>query len=200
MARPVDPELRAARRLQLVDAGLTAFARHGHGATTAEICRVAGVGSGTFFHHFPTKDALVVAILELGAAETREFFDGLDDDAPPLKVLADYVDLAVADLADPRAAGFVRAVGAMTHRPDVVAALEAEERAAREQLGRWVARAQRAGDARSDLSPERLTAWVLLLVDGFASAVAGGHVHAPDEVPVLHAQVRALLAGPALPD
>src|SRR5690625_7667153 len=76
MPRPVDPERHRARRLHITDAGLTVVARHGYaGATTAAICREAGIGSGTFFHYFPTKESLVVAILAEGTAETQEFFD-----------------------------------------------------------------------------------------------------------------------------
>ncbi|MGC5627756.1 TetR/AcrR family transcriptional regulator [Georgenia sp. Z1344] len=234
MARPVDPELRRARRLQLIDAGLTAFAERGAAATTADICRIAGVGSGTFFHHFATKDALVVAIVELGTEETRELFASLDDDNPedsaraasvpgagaggttrsrgagsghasrssgagasPRGTVLGFVDHAAEDLADPRASGFVRAVGALTHRPTIVAALEADERVTRELLGERMSRAQRAGAVRVDVPADRLTTWVLLLLDGFAAGVAGGQVDAGRELPMLHEQVAALLDGPA---
>lgn len=196
MARPVDPELRAARRLQLIDAGLTVLAERGAAATTAEICRVAEIGSGTFFHHFPTKDALVVATIELGTQETRDFFAAQDPDRPPREVIRGYVDVALDDLADPRAAGFARAVGAMTHRPAIAAALAEDERAVAGPLAQWMREAQRTGAVRTDLDAGRLTSWIRLLVDGVAAAVAGGGFDLARERGVLDEQLAALLDGP----
>ncbi|MBP2367856.1 TetR/AcrR family transcriptional regulator [Pseudonocardia parietis] len=197
MPRPVDPALRRARRLQLIDAGLTAFARHGAGATTAQICRIAGIGSGTFFHHFPTKDALLVAILELGTEETREFFASRDPDATPRQVLLEYVRHAVADLADPRAAGFITVVGTFGARPEIAAALQAEEDTTRTALRELAAAAQRGGRARAGIQADRLAVWIMLLIDGFASRVAGGGFDADAETPLLVEQVGSLLDGPA---
>ena len=45
MARTVDPAKHEARRLQIIDAALTWFATDGYErATTAAICRTAGIG------------------------------------------------------------------------------------------------------------------------------------------------------------
>lgn len=196
MARPIDPDLRAARRLQIIDAGLTAFAEHGASATTAQICAVAGIGSGTFFHHFPTKDSLVLAILELGTAEMREFLDGLVTEPSARAAIHDVVDHAVEDLTDPRAAGFILAVGAMTSRPDVVAALAADDQAVRRGVASLLERAEPADRIRTDIPASRLAQWVLMLSDAVAEGVANGQMHAADEIGVLHEQVDALLDGP----
>ena len=194
MPRPVDPVLRRARRLQIIDAGLTAFAKHGYaGATTAAICRIAGIGSGTFFHHFPTKDSLLVAILELGTEETREFFASRDAETTPRQVLLDYVGHAVADLTDPRAAGFITVVGGLTSRPEIAAALQTEEDAVRTALRDAVTAAQRQGQVRTDLAAERLAAWIVLLIDGFAAQVSSGGFDADAEAPLLAEQVELLL-------
>jgi len=40
--------------------------------SVAEICRAAGVSNGSFFHHFPSKDALA---LEITLALRREYWD-----------------------------------------------------------------------------------------------------------------------------
>lgn len=197
MPRPVDPALRRARRLQLIDAGLTAFARHGAGATTAQICRIAGIGSGTFFHHFPTKDALLVATLELGTEVTREFFASRDPDATPRQVLVEYVRHAVADLVDPRAAGFITVVGNFVSRPEIATALQADEDTARSALGDLVAAAQQDGRVRTDVPADRLAVWIMLLIDGFASRVSAGGFDTESEAPLVVEQVGLLLDGPA---
>ncbi len=58
-------ELVKQRRGQLLDAALQLMARQGFAATSMEdIAREAGVAKGTVYLYFPTKDALLTALLE----------------------------------------------------------------------------------------------------------------------------------------
>lgn len=173
MGRTVDPERHAARRRLIVEAGLTCFAAHGYaGTSTAALCREAGIGSGTFFHYFPTKQDVLLAILGWGTAETAEWFGEQDPDASPRSVVDAYVRHAVEELADPRMAGFVRAVGAVMGEPEVEAALALDMRTLQEGLEPWMARAQVEGEVRTDLTARDLTAWLLLVLDGFLGRIA----------------------------
>ena len=173
MARTVDPERHAARRLQIIDAALTCFAAEGYaGATTGAICRQAGIGSGTFFHYFPTKSAVLLAILEVGTTETRDWFAGQSGRTDAREVVLDWVRYSAAQYVDPRLAGFVQAVGAVMTEPDVAAALTADEQAQRDGLLPWVRRARAAGEVRTALSAQALTAWVMLVLDGFLGRIA----------------------------
>ena len=173
MARTVDPARHEARRLVIIDAALTVFAERGYdGATTAEICRRAGIGSGTFFHYFPTKMELLLAILTIGIQEVRDaaaVFAGRTD---ALGVLLDIIRQGAEDAAEPRMPGFVRAVGGVMHHPDVAAKLEEDAQAQRDLLLPWVEKAQRAGEIRTDLAAERITSWLYLLTDGFLGRIA----------------------------
>jgi AcrR family transcriptional regulator len=49
-------------RAALLDAAEAVFAEQGPGASTEDIARAAGVGVGTLFRHFPTKEALLEAV------------------------------------------------------------------------------------------------------------------------------------------
>jgi len=173
VARTVDPARHEARRLVIIDAALTVFAERGYdGATTAAICRQAGIGSGTFFHYFPTKLDLLLAILTLGIQEAREagaVFAGRTD---PLGVLLDIVRQGADDAADPRMPGFVRAVGGVMHQPDVAGKLAEDAQAQRDLLRPWVEKAQRAGEIRTDLTSDQITSWLYLLTDGFLGRIA----------------------------
>ena len=60
--RPLRADAERNRRL-LLDAAAQVFAERGLEASTAEIARRAGVGQGTVFRRFPTKDDLVAAIV-----------------------------------------------------------------------------------------------------------------------------------------
>ena len=173
MARTVDPARHEARRLVIIDAALTVFAERGYdGATTAEICRQAGIGSGTFFHYFPTKLDLLLAILTLGIQEVREQEERYAGRSDALGVLLEIVERGADDAADPRMPGFVRAVGGVMHQPDVAAKLDEDARAQRDLLRPWVEKAQQAGEIRTDLTPDRIVSWLYLLTDGFLGRIA----------------------------
>jgi AcrR family transcriptional regulator len=53
----------AANRERLLAAASQVFAEHGLEAGVEEIARVAGVGMGTLYRRFPTKDALIAALV-----------------------------------------------------------------------------------------------------------------------------------------
>ena len=61
--RPLRADARRNRE-KLVAAAAAAFAEAGLDAQVEDIARRAGVGVGTLYRHFPTKDALVAALAE----------------------------------------------------------------------------------------------------------------------------------------
>ncbi|MEV6951116.1 helix-turn-helix domain-containing protein [Streptomyces sp. NPDC051183] len=67
----------ARNRARLLDVATEVFTTRGVGVPTEEIARTAGVGIGTLFRHFPTKEALLEAVmvrrLEEMAAHTARF-------------------------------------------------------------------------------------------------------------------------------
>lgn len=79
-----------ANRDRILDAAEEVFGAGGESASTEEVARLAGVGIGTVFRHFPTKAALLEAVLVrrfdrltgqaevlLGSADPGEAFLGL---------------------------------------------------------------------------------------------------------------------------
>jgi AcrR family transcriptional regulator len=59
------------KKQQLLEAALSLFVQQGiHATSTASIAKTAGVANGTLFHHFPSKDALV---LELYKSVKQDF-------------------------------------------------------------------------------------------------------------------------------
>ncbi|GIF26841.1 AcrR family transcriptional regulator [Actinoplanes tereljensis] len=84
----------ARNRSMLLAAAAEEFASRGMSASVADIARRAGVGKGTVFRHFPTKDDLLAAIvldrIESLAALARKLY--LADDAG--QALFDFLDEA----------------------------------------------------------------------------------------------------------
>jgi AcrR family transcriptional regulator len=64
-------------RERILEVAKGAFTRHGADASLDEIARQAGVGAGTLYRHFPTRDALIEAVyrseVEKLAAAARGF-------------------------------------------------------------------------------------------------------------------------------
>lgn len=56
----------ARNRRLLLECARNAFARNGVTASLDDIARAAGVGAGTLYRHFPTRDALVLAVIDEG--------------------------------------------------------------------------------------------------------------------------------------
>ena len=62
-ARPLRADARRNRE-RVLDAARTAFAADGLSVSLDEIARRAGVGPGTLYRHFPTKEALIEAVVQ----------------------------------------------------------------------------------------------------------------------------------------
>ena len=82
----------AARNRQLlIDAARDAFARHGVTASLDDVARAAGVGPGTLYRHFPTRDALVLAVIDDGLTDIHRLGAELTDAADPLEALHQWL-------------------------------------------------------------------------------------------------------------
>ncbi|HET7125751.1 MAG TPA: TetR/AcrR family transcriptional regulator [Lysobacter sp.] len=97
----------ASSRQRLLDAALHEFRSRGYAATTVDdLCRAAGVGKGSFFHHFPSKEALALDAVGHWNAMTSALFAQAPYHAPadPRDRVLAYVDfrgeLLQGDLAD----------------------------------------------------------------------------------------------------
>lgn len=82
-------------RESILSAAKEAFTRFGAEASLDEIARQAGVGPGTLYRHFPTRDALIEAVyrseVEKLAVAARKFAETL----PPVEALRAWMLLFV---------------------------------------------------------------------------------------------------------
>lgn len=79
LVRPLRSDAR--RNLErILDAATEVFAEHGYGATMEQVAERAALGVGTVYRRFPSKSALVRAIVESANERTRQIaLDVLDE-------------------------------------------------------------------------------------------------------------------------
>jgi AcrR family transcriptional regulator len=89
-------------RERLLATAKTAFAKHGTGASLEEIARATGVGIGTLYRHFPTRDALIAAVYRNETDQLAAAAKTLSEKLPPLEALAAWMNLFVDYMATKR--------------------------------------------------------------------------------------------------
>jgi AcrR family transcriptional regulator len=134
------------RRLVL-EAATEAFAEEGLDVGMAEIARRAGVGNATVFRRFPSKDALIEAIVDEKIAELIAAAERAAEIEDPWNSLVDLLEKTAALQA--RDHGFFQATEEfMLRHPDLLR----RHRPVFEAVDRLVVRAQEAGVVRDDVT------------------------------------------------
>ena len=87
-------------RERILQVARLAFTRHGAGATLDEIAREAGVGSGTLYRHFATREALIEAVYRSEVGKLTAAGQRLAATMPPLEALRAWMLLLIDHVAD----------------------------------------------------------------------------------------------------
>jgi AcrR family transcriptional regulator len=136
-------------RERLLDVAKEAFTRSGANASLDDIARQAGVGPGTLYRHFPTRDALLEAVyrseVEKLAAAEKQFAQEL----PPIEALRSWMSLFV----DYIAAKQIIAPALNTLVGGHSKVIEASYSRIWEAIRALVKRAVESGEIRPDLDP-----------------------------------------------
>ncbi|MFC6064945.1 TetR/AcrR family transcriptional regulator [Streptomyces ochraceiscleroticus] len=183
MPETVSAALRAdARRNRalVLQAARSAFEERGLTVPLGEIARRAGVGAGTVYRHFPSKDALFRATV---ADRLRLFTDTARDlaDVPdPGEVFFRFISSVVRLVAQNKAMCAALEGAAVTDARPVLPGLEEEFWSALEVL---LIRAQRAGTVRKDVSlaDVRVLLTGCMTMEVRRAAASGGPEGAPGE-------------------
>ncbi|SDH44535.1 TetR/AcrR family transcriptional regulator [Nonomuraea jiangxiensis] len=137
-------------RARVLEAAETVLARDGLSASMREIAELAGVGVGTIYRQFPTKEVLYQAIVTDRMRRLAELADELAAAADPGDAFFEYFTTIVEDstvkkvLVDALAAA---GIDAKAGAPDIKGSIET-----------LLVRAQEAGAVRGDVGMEELLA------------------------------------------
>jgi len=156
-ASDVDPEPRlradAQRNLdRILTAAREVFAEQGIDAPMTEVARRAGVGHGTLYRRFPTREQLMVTMIEQRLAEAAGAAEAAEAEDDAWSALVGMIELIGSMHAADRCVVESIEWEAVARAPQVLA-LKARLLNA---LGRLLRRAQDAGQARADLAPADL--------------------------------------------
>src|ERR1700722_4901881 len=147
---PKKPRADAERnRHRVLEVAKEAFTRSGADASLDDIAKQAGVGAGTLYRHFPSREALIEAVyrteVEKLAAAQRNFAETM----PPIEALRAWMLLFV----DYIAAKKIIAPALNTLIGDPKKVFEASYTLVWEAIRALVKRAVKSGDIRKDLDP-----------------------------------------------
>jgi AcrR family transcriptional regulator len=155
------PRLRAdarRNRVQILAAAEAVFSELGVGVPIDEVARRAGVGVGTLYRHFPTKEALFEAVIRQHIERITEEGRARLDSEQPGRAFFEFLAL-LSDQATAKRALIDALSGAGINLKTATSPLKVEFERVAEQL---LLRAQEAGQVRADVR----TADVFALVMG----------------------------------
>lgn len=161
----------ARNRARVLDVAYQTFAAEGLSVPIDEIARRAGVGAGTIYRHFPTKEALFAAVVEDRLCHMVSNGYALLESCEPGEALFEYLRTLVLQYGA-RDRGLVDALAGLGIDLDS-AAPDAED-AFLEMLGALLVAAQRAGTARADVGVREVKSLLVgcQAMEAYNSAVA----------------------------
>jgi AcrR family transcriptional regulator len=137
-------------RDRLIEVAAEAFAIKGVEASLEEVARIAGVGIGTLYRHFPNRDELVEAVYRHNVDQLIEGADDLAANKPADEALAEFLQRFVEYVASKK--------GLATYLKSMVSAdsnLFAESKArVHGTIGRLIKAAEAAGTIRAGVDPD----------------------------------------------
>jgi AcrR family transcriptional regulator len=147
---PRKPRADAQRnRERILEIAKDAFTRSGANISLDDVARQAGIGAGTLYRHFPTRDALLEAVyrteVEKLAAAERKFSEAL----PPIEALRAWMSLFVDYIAAKQI--IAPALNTLVGGPSKL--FDASGDLIKGAIQALVNRAIASGDIRPDLDP-----------------------------------------------
>jgi AcrR family transcriptional regulator len=180
---PRKPRADAQRnRERILDVAKEAFSRHGANTSLDDIAKQVGVGPGTLYRHFPTREELLQAVYRAELEKLAEAEQKFSQTMAPSEALRAWLLLFV----DAIAAKQLIAPALNTLLGDPKKVFETSYAKMHQAIRKLVKRGVESGDIRSDLDPVDLLR-ALIGVSNVASA--------PDWQPSARRLVDILIAG-----
>jgi AcrR family transcriptional regulator len=139
-------------RERLLEAAAAVFGAGGPEASLEAVARQAGVGIGTLYRHFPTREALFEAVYRHEVDQLSDLAEQLVREAEPVDALRRWLHANIRLVATKR--GMLAALALAAHGKSELYAYSFDRLT--KGVGLLLARAIAAGDIRADITPEEL--------------------------------------------
>jgi AcrR family transcriptional regulator len=139
-------------RERVLEAAKTVFSAGGPDASLEAVAREAGVGIGTLYRHFPTREALYEAVYRREVEQLSELAEELKGEAVPVEALRRWLRSNVEFVATKK--GMATALALAAGPPSELTAFSFERLT--KAIGMLLQRAVAAGEIRADITPEDL--------------------------------------------
>ena len=147
---PRKPRADAERnRQRILEIAKKAFTRSGANISLDDLARQAGIGPGTLYRHFPTRDALLEAVYRTEVEKLATAERELSQAMPPVEALRAWMLLFVDYIAAKHI--IAPALNTLVGGPSKL--FEASGSQIKGAIGALVERAIESGDIRPDLDP-----------------------------------------------
>jgi AcrR family transcriptional regulator len=139
-------------RERVLEAAKAVFSTGGPDASLEAVARNAGVGIGTLYRHFPTREALFEAVYRREVQQLADLADELQQEADPVEALRRWMHSNVHFVATKKGMSAALALAAYKNPELYSYSFDRLTHAVRSLLDRAVA----TGEIRADISPEDL--------------------------------------------
>jgi AcrR family transcriptional regulator len=137
-------------RDRVLEAAKAVFSAGGPDASLEAVAKRAGVGIGTLYRHFPTREALFEAVYRREVEQLTELAEQLKQESEPVEALRRWLRSNVEFVATKK--GMAAALALAAHGMSELYAYSAERLT--KAIGSLLNRAIAAGEIRSDIGPE----------------------------------------------
>lgn len=164
--RKVDPVKHEQKRGEILGAAIRCFTRDGfRGASTTDICHEAGISPGHLYHYFPSKVAIIEAMIDLGLAHAAERLE---------KILAapDVIKALLADIEEtslrfrPAQILSLDGLAEAARNPEFAEIIERHTEAVRRMWSDFLRKAQSQGRVDPELDPDATADILIAIIDG----------------------------------
>jgi AcrR family transcriptional regulator len=139
-------------RERVLEAAKAVFSAGGPEASLEAVARRAGVGIGTLYRHFPTREALFEAVYRREVQQLGELAEQLKSEPEPVEALRRWLRSNVEFVGTKK--GMMAALALVAKPSSELTAFSFDRLT--QAVGALLARAVEAGEIRADVSPEDL--------------------------------------------